>query len=189
MTSLNRVVILGAIVLLGCAGPKKAATADSSGTKVGVLRISSPAFVDGGEIPHRFSQFGEGISPAVEWSGAPESTRTFALVCRDPDAPMGTFVHWVIYEIPESATGLPEGVPPVPIVVGGGVQGMNSARTFGYVGPRPPVGPAHRYVFTLYALDEQFGFGPGLPENELMEMMAGRILDSAKLVGRFKRPD
>lgn len=188
MANLKRAAFLTVVVLLACAGTKKAAPVDSSETKMDGFRISSPAFADGGEIPHRFSQFGEGISPALQWSGAPESTRTFALVCRDPDAPMGTFVHWVIYEIPSSATGLPEGVPPAPIVAGGGVQGMNSARRFGYIGPQPPAGPAHRYVFTLYALDEQFGFGPGLPENELMEMIAGRILDSAKLVGRFKRP-
>jgi Raf kinase inhibitor-like YbhB/YbcL family protein len=182
-------VLAAAVVLLGCGGAKKAETAPSTGAETGTLRIGSPAFADGAAIPQKFSQFGEGVSPALEWSGAPEGTQTFALVCRDPDAPMGTFVHWVIYEITDSAKGLPEGVPNEPMVQTGGIQGTNSARTFGYVGPRPPAGPAHRYIFTLYALDQQLGLGPGISEQELIEQIRDRILDSAKVTGTFRRPE
>jgi hypothetical protein len=177
-----------AVVVLGCGGAKKAETAPGAGAETATLRMSSPAFADGAAIPQKFSQFGEGVSPALEWTGAPEGTKAFALVCRDPDAPMGTFVHWVIYEIPDSAKGLTEGVPAEPMVQTGGIQGTNSARTFGYVGPRPPAGPAHRYIFTLYALDQQMGLGPGLSDQELMEQIRDRILDSAKVMGKFKRP-
>lgn len=181
------VAVLAAVVL-GCGGAKKAETAPSTEAKAGALSISSPAFADGETIPHRFSQFGAGVSPTLEWSGAPEGTRSFALLLRDPDAPMGTFVHWVIYGIPDSATGLPEGVPNEPTLADGAKQGANSARKVGYVGPRPPAGPAHRYIFTLYALDQQMGLGPGLSEQELMEQIAGRVLDSAKVMGKFARP-
>lgn len=181
-------VLALAAVVLGCGGAKKAETAPNTEGKMGKMRISTPAFADGAEIPQKFSQFGEGVSPALEWSGAPEGTMSFALVCRDPDAPMGTFVHWVIYEIPDTAKGLPEGVPAEPMLQTGGIQGTNSARRFGYVGPRPPAGPAHRYIFTLYALSEQMGLGPGISEQELMEQIQEKILDSTKVMGKFKRP-
>ena len=151
------------------------------------LELSSDAFDAGGRIPARFTGQGEDISPALAWSGAPEGTKSFALIMDDPDAPMGTWVHWVIYNIPGSSTGLGEDVPLDEVLGDGARQGTNSFRRIGYGGPNPPPGPAHRYIFTLYALDAELDIAPGAEKREVLAAMKGHILAQASLKGTFGR--
>nr|HPQ61182.1 YbhB/YbcL family Raf kinase inhibitor-like protein [Syntrophales bacterium] len=110
--------------------------------------LKSPAFEEGGMIPDRHTCDGENISPPLEWEGAPEGVKSYALLCEDPDAPMGSWVHWVVYDIPPSIAKLPEQVPSEAVLVNGGRQGTNDFYRMGYGGPCPPSG-THRYFFRL----------------------------------------
>jgi Raf kinase inhibitor-like YbhB/YbcL family protein len=136
------------------------------------LRISSPAFMDHGPIPERYTVDGENVSPRLSWGGAPEGTRSFALVVHDPDAPLvDGFTHWVLYGIPPDATGLPEGSSHF-------TAGTNSAGAAGYGGPAPPPGHgAHHYYFWLYALDEDADLEPGLDRRALLERVEDHVLE------------
>ena len=147
------------------------------------IELRSPAFSDHAPIPHRFSLDGENLSPALEWIGVPEGAAELALLCEDPDAPGGTFVHWVVAGLDPSLSGLPEGqVPP------GAVEGANDYGGTGYGGPRPPVGdPAHRYFFRLYAVAEPLGVPPGASGEDLRNAMEGKELARGTLVGTYQR--
>ena len=151
------------------------------------LSISSPAFKDGDAIPRKFSCDDENISPALIWSGIPGGARSLALIADDPDAPIGTFTHWVIYNLPPGLTGLPEGVAKTAQVTGGGTQGRNSASQTGYFGPCPPPGKAHRYFFKLYALDLEPTLAPGLSAAKLQQAMQGHILAQGQWMGKYQR--
>lgn len=148
------------------------------------LRISSPAFGAGAAIPRRYSGEGEDLSPPLSWSDPPEGTRSFALVCDDPDAPSSRpWVHWVAYAIPASARGLPEAATE------GLVHGRNDFGRRAYGGPMPPPGHGvHHYRFRLYALDGEIAAGPGLSKAELLCAMEGKVLAEATLVGTYERP-
>lgn len=150
------------------------------------LTIRSPAFHEGGAIPARYTCDGEDLSPPIEWSGVPQGAKTFALTCADPDAPSGLWVHWVVFDLPSSVTGLPEGVPPNPEISGGGRQGKNDFRKIGYGGPCPPSG-THRYVFTLYALDSTSGLPAGASRKDLLAAMREHVLGQATLTGTYSR--
>ena len=150
------------------------------------LAISSPAFQDGDQIPVEFTCDGSNTSPALLWSGAPSGTRTFALLCDDPDAPGRTFVHWVIYNLPPAKSALTQGVPPKGELEEGVLQGLNSARRVGYVGPCPPSG-RHRYYFKLYALDKSLALSGSPTKEELMTAMKGHIIEEAQLIGTYER--
>ena len=157
-------------------------SADAAG-----LDLTSAAFDNGGNIPVRFTGQGEDVSPGLKWSGAPEGTKSFALIMDDPDAPMGTWVHWVIYDITAVSRGLEQDIPPDETLSDGSRQGVNSFRRIGYGGPNPPPGPAHRYIFTLYALDTELNLAPGAEKSEVVSAMKGHILAQAELKGMFKR--
>ncbi len=150
------------------------------------LAISSTAFDDGGAIPRQYSCMGAGISPPLSWSGAPAATQSMALVLDDPDAPGGTFVHWVIYNIPASSAGLAEAVPGDARLADGTLQGMNSARRTGYSPPCPPSG-THHYFFKLYAVDTMLSLGAGAGKQELLKAMQGHIVAQGELMGTFTR--
>lgn len=161
------------------------------------LILTSPSFESNGYIPqvHAHTHFGPGSlnkSPAFSWSHAPEGTKTFALICKDLDAVGGTFIHWVIYNIPAKLSKIPEGIAPTPDVpsLDGAQQGRNSYRQIGYGGPNPPVGTrVHRYVFTLYALDKRLESPPqSTTASELEGAMNGHTLASAEVTGRFAAP-
>lgn len=156
-----------------------------------MLTLTSPAFEDGRPIPALHTCEGKDPSPELNWTGAPAGTRSFALVMDDPDAPAGLWVHWVLYDIPGSRTGLPAGVPKDERVLDGAKHGASwGVETFsrrGYGGPCPPPGKPHRYVFTLYALDRALGLPPGKTAAELARAMKGHILAEAKLTGVFER--
>jgi Raf kinase inhibitor-like YbhB/YbcL family protein len=150
------------------------------------FNVSSGAFADGAPIPQDFSCEGENISPPLEWSDYPEGAQAFALICEDPDAPSGTWVHWVIYDIPGSQDYLPEGIAPDRVLENGALQGMNSWRRVGYGGPCPP-GGRHRYFFRVYALDAPLGLKPGVSNTTLLEAMAGHILGEGALMGTYQK--
>jgi Raf kinase inhibitor-like YbhB/YbcL family protein len=159
----------------------------SPGADGATFALSSPAFAEGGTIPTIYTCDGQDISPALAWRGTPEGTESFALVCDDPDAPGGTWVHWVIYDIPGSADSLPEAVLSAPVLADGSRQGKNSWSRTGYGGPCPPSG-AHRYLFRLYALDTFLGLVPGETDGEgLLDAIAGHVLGEAVLTGEYQR--
>ena len=152
--------------------------------RLGNLRITSPAFQTGGQIPKRCGGDGENKSPALEWSGAPKGTQQFALVCHDPDAPLPQgFTHWVLYGIPATTANLPEGQGPT-----AHVSGINDAGRSGYMGPYPPSGHGpHHYYFWLYALDGKVSLKPGLTRSQLLEAIKDHVLEQARLVGTYER--
>ncbi len=151
------------------------------------LEIKSLVFEEGGNIPPKYTCKGADVSPPLSWNGAPEGTKSFALISDDPDAPFMTWVHWVIYNIPAEATGLGEDVPKEKTLPNGTTQGITDFRKIGYGGPCPPPGGPHRYYFKLYALDTKLDLKPGATKNALLEAMKGHILKEAQLMGKFKR--
>jgi Raf kinase inhibitor-like YbhB/YbcL family protein len=151
------------------------------------MQLTSPAFGQGQPIPKKYTCEGPDLSPPLKWSDAPEGTKSFALICDDPDAPVGTWVHWVIYDIPASTTQLQEGVPKAETAPGGAKQGINDFKRIGYGGPCPPPGNPHRYFFRLYALDTELNLRGGATKGDLVKAMQGHILAEAQLMGTYKR--
>ena len=148
--------------------------------------LQSSAFQNGGSIPKKFSCEAADVSPELSWSGVPEKTQSFALIADDPDAPMGTWVHWVIYDLPPNTAKLPEGVPKQEQAASG-AQGKNSSGKIGYGGPCPPPGKPHRYFFKLYALDSKLNLKPGARKPEVEAAMKGHVLAQAELMGKYGR--
>lgn len=151
------------------------------------FEVRSPGFTSGTEIPARHTCDGEDVSPPLTWTAPPANTKSFALIADDPDAPGGTWVHWVLYGIPATARDLPQAMPTRETVAGIGVQGANDFRRIGYGGPCPPPGRAHRYVFKLYALDADLGLAPGRMKADLVKAMEGHVLATTELIGRYRR--
>ncbi|HQM32091.1 MAG TPA: YbhB/YbcL family Raf kinase inhibitor-like protein [Candidatus Hydrogenedentes bacterium] len=161
---------------------------DQEGGTPMTFRITSSAFADQATIPKEYTGDGEDVSPPLAWNGAPEATQSFALICDDPDAPVGTWVHWVIWNIPATETGLAEAIPPErPELSNGARQGTNDFRKTGYGGPAPPRGPVHRYFFRLYALDTALNLASGARKSDLEKALKGHILAQTELVGRYSR--
>jgi Raf kinase inhibitor-like YbhB/YbcL family protein len=150
------------------------------------ITITSTAFADGGMIPKDYTCDGEDISPPLAWTGVPEGTKSLAIICDDPDAPMGTWVHWVLFNIPATVHELHQNMSHAEVLDNGAKHGINDFRKFGYGGPCPP-GGTHRYYFKLYALDIELMQGPGLTKAELIEAIKDHILAEGQLMGRYKR--
>lgn len=151
------------------------------------LQLITAAFADDQPIPRRHALDNENLSPELQWSGAPPATKSFALICDDPDAPTGAWVHWVIYDLPPATTRLAEGVSKSPELPDGAKQGANDFGRIGYDGPRPPPGKPHRYFFKLYALDARPDLKPGLTKKQLLEAIDGHVLAEGQLMGTFQR--
>ena len=151
------------------------------------LVLKSAAFAPGAEIPKKYSCEAENVSPALEWSGAPERTISFALIMDDPDAPAGTWVHWVLWNTPAGAHGLAEAVPKQEQLDNGTRQGRNSSKKIGYNGPCPPPGKPHRYFFRLYALDEKLNLAPDASSADLQAAMKGHVIAQAEYMGTYRR--
>jgi hypothetical protein len=151
------------------------------------IQLTSSAFGEGSPIPRRYTCDGEDVSPPLKWSGAPQDAKSLALICDDPDAPAGTWVHWVLYGIPPTVAELPEGVPASEVVLGGAQQGVNDSRGVGYSGPCPPRGSPHRYFFKLYALDVELKLKPRASKRDVVSAMQGHILAEGQLMGTYKR--
>lgn len=151
------------------------------------LRVSSPQWKMGETIPTKYTGDGADISPPLVFEGVPNGTKAFALICDDPDAPVGTWVHWVIYDIPGMAKGLPEGIPTEGSLSDGSRQGRNSWKKTGYGGPSPPPGAPHRYFFRLYALRAPLGLGPGLSAKEVESAARTKSIEAAQFLGIYRR--
>jgi Raf kinase inhibitor-like YbhB/YbcL family protein len=170
-------VALGACALSAQAQPAKGST----------MKLQSTAFAPNGAIPQKHTCEGTDVSPALSWSDVPANAKTLALIVDDPDAPdpkapKTVWVHWVLIDIPKTATGLPEGGKPLPE---GAREGMNDWKASGYRGPCPPIG-RHRYYFKLYALDTQLGL-KAPTKAELEAAMKGHIVGQAELIGTYEK--
>lgn len=188
-------VALVAISAAGCGGdseddtangPDKATPAIAPAPTDG-LTLTSEAFADNTTIPTQYTCSGDNTSPALRWSGAPANTGALVLLVDDPDAPSGTFDHWVVYDLPASTTELPADVPSVETLASGGKQGKNGVGQIGYMGPCPPAGPEHHYQFRLFALDAPLNLEPGKSKAEVEEAMQTHILAQTMLTGLFGR--
>lgn len=151
-----------------------------------LMEIKSKAFEAGGTIPSKYTCDGEDISPPLFWSGIPKDTQSLALISDDPDAPMGTWVHWVVYNIPPSVNELPEGVPTDKKLTNGALQGITDFKRIGYGGPCPPSG-THRYFFKLYALNKKVSLDAGATKKQLLDAIKGSIIAECELVGKYQR--
>ncbi len=161
------------------------------GTKM-AIKITSPAFAEGEMIPKKYSCDGEGVSPALKWENIPEDAKSLVLISDDPDAPAGTWVHWVVYDMSPNISELPEDIPPVDLLedIEGlnitGKQGVNSGHRIGYQPPCPPYG-THRYYFKIYALDTMLNLKPGASKKKVLKTMEGHITAQGQLMGKYKR--
>jgi Raf kinase inhibitor-like YbhB/YbcL family protein len=150
------------------------------------LQLTSPSFANG-EIPKKFTCDGDDTSPQLAWVAPPAATQSFALTVVDHDAPVGSFVHWVVYDLPPETRGLPEGVPKQDQLADGSRQGQNDFDKIGYGGPCPPGGSSHRYTFSLYALDSKLNLAPGASRSRVEDAVKGHILARSQLVARYGR--
>jgi Raf kinase inhibitor-like YbhB/YbcL family protein len=153
----------------------------------GGFELTSAAFEADASIPVQHTCDGHDVSPPLSWKGTPAATKGFALVCDDPDAPAGMWVHWVLYGIPGASRSLPMGVAPQPTLGDGSRQGPNDFRRPGWGGPCPPRGAPHRYVFRLWALDADLDLAPGMSAAALRKAIEGHVLAEAALTGRYAR--
>lgn len=151
--------------------------------------LSSTSFQNGSEIPKKFTCEGADVSPELSWKDSPAGTRSFALIADDPDAPAGTWTHWLLYDLSAETHSLDENVAKVDELPNGGRQGRNDFRKIGYGGPCPPPGKSHRYFFRLYALDTKLNLSPGASKQEVEKLVQGHTLAKAELMGTYKRKD
>lgn len=151
------------------------------------LKVTSTAFESGSTIPKKFTCDGPDVSPALNWNDPPAGTQSLALIADDPDAPVGTWVHWVLYDLPADARSLPESVPKQEQLANGARQGRNDFGKIGYGGPCPPPGKPHRYFFKLYALDTKLDLKAGATKAGAEKAMQGHILAQGELMGRYGR--
>ena len=150
------------------------------------IKITSSAFEDGALIPAKYTCDGEDVSPPLQWEAVPEGTKSIALISDDPDAPVGTWIHWVLYNLPAEVKELAEAVPADETLPGGARQGTTDFGRIGYGGPCPPSG-THRYFFKIYALDTDVDLPRGADKSELLEAMQGHILGEGRLMGKYAR--
>jgi Raf kinase inhibitor-like YbhB/YbcL family protein len=150
------------------------------------IKLTSMAFKEGAPIPRAYTCDGVNVSPPLEWSGVPKTAKTIAIVCDDPDAPGGTWVHWVFYNLPADNIGLVENLPATEKLAAGGFQGTNDFQKTGYGGPCPPSG-THHYYFKIYALDSELPLKAGATKAETMKAMEGHIVLQGQLMGTYSR--
>ena len=150
------------------------------------IKITSSAFEHEALIPPKYTCDGDDISPPLQWDTVPEATKSLALISDDPDAPMGTWVHWVLFNLPADTRELQENIPKDKILSNGARQGISDFRRIGYGGPCPPSG-THRYFFKIYALDTELALAAGAGKSDLLNAMEGHILAEGQLMGKYKR--
>ncbi|MBN1816425.1 MAG: YbhB/YbcL family Raf kinase inhibitor-like protein [Sedimentisphaerales bacterium] len=150
------------------------------------IKVNSSAFRDGEMIPAKYTADGQDISPPLEWTDLPQGTASIAVINDDPDAPMGTWVHWVLYNLPPEVKSLPENMPPKERLSSGALQGTTDFGRIGYGGPAPPRG-VHRYYFKVYALDCMLDLPAGETKDQLERAMKGHILAQGQLMGKYAR--
>ncbi len=150
------------------------------------IKITSSAFEQGNLIPAKYTCDGADVSPPLRWEGIPEGTKSIALINDDPDAPMGTWVHWVLFNLPADIKELAENIPPEETLLNEAKQGISDFGRIGYGGPCPPSG-THRYFFKIYALDTELSLESGANKHQLLKAMEGHILGQGELIGKYKR--
>ena len=150
------------------------------------IQVTSPAFENEGMIPSKYTADGSDISPPLQWNSVPEGTKSIALISDDPDAPVGTWVHWVIWNIPADKTDLAENIPPDKVLQDGSMQGITDFGRHGYGGPAPPSG-THRYYFKIYALDTMLELPGNSIKADMLSAMEGHILAQGQLMGKYRR--
>jgi Raf kinase inhibitor-like YbhB/YbcL family protein len=151
------------------------------------IELTSSAFRDSEPIPKTYTGDGRDVSPPLRWSEPPAGTNSFAIIADDPDAPRGTWVHWVLFNLPVETRSLPEAVPPQPTLSNGAKQGKNDFGKIGYGGPAPPKGKPHRYFFKLYALGCMLDLQPGATREQVGKAMTGHVLGESQLMGTYGR--
>lgn len=151
------------------------------------MNVASSAFDEGTNIPKKYTCEGTNVSPQLQLSGIPAGTKSIALICDDPDAPMGTWVHWLLYNLPADTTTLAEGIAKTDSLPNGAAQGVNSGGKVGYDGPCPPPGNPHRYFFKVYALDTKLSLASRTTKKDVEAAMQGHILDKAAVMGKYQR--
>ena len=174
---------IGFLLLTGCGAKEPMPAEELEAT----LSLSSPAFQDGGKIPAKHTCEGDDTSPALVWGEPPAGTQSFVLIMDDPDAPLGTFTHWVIFNIPPDTRQLAGAIPTQEKLPDGALQGKNGFGRIGYGGPCPPPGGPHHYQFKLYALDRNLDLKTGASKKQVIDAMQGRILTWGQLTGTYQR--
>jgi Raf kinase inhibitor-like YbhB/YbcL family protein len=179
---LVKIYFIALIIIFGCAACQAPSADVESGEEADMqLKLTSAVFSEGQVIPEKYTCDGEDLSVPLSWFGVPLETKSLVLIADDPDAPGGTFVHWVLYDLPADQVSLKEGMEDI------GTQGENGFRKLGYNGPCPPQGPAHRYFFKIYALDTTLNLPQGATKAEVEEAMQGHILADGQLMGTYQR--
>ncbi len=183
-------VLLAATILLAACGPGQEraggpVSSEHKGAKM-AIRLTSTAFDNGKTIPSEYTCDGRDVSPPLSWSGAPDGTRSYALIVEDPDAPRGTFIHWVAFNVPPDVHGFDAEVEREGKLSNGAMQGTNGFGNVGYGGPCPPSG-THRYFFRIYALDTTLDLQPGARSDEVQSAMQGHVLAEGELMGTYSR--
>jgi Raf kinase inhibitor-like YbhB/YbcL family protein len=171
-------------IFIGCEPEETEQTKQKGETMA--LNVTSSAFEHNGMIPAKYTADGADVSPPLDWEGVPEGTESLVVICDDPDAPMGTWVHWLAWNIPPTAAGLNENVPPDAVLKNGICQGTTDFGRIGYGGPAPPSG-THRYFFKVYALDTTLDLPADSVKQELEDAMEGHILAQGELIGKYSR--
>ncbi len=151
------------------------------------MQLTSTAFTEGGQIPIKHTCDDQDVSPPLKWSGVPVSARSLVLIADDPDAPVGTWTHWVLFDLPPAVTELAESQPATQYLPNQAKQGLNDFRRLGYGGPCPPPGKPHRYFFKVYALDTLLELKPGASKKDVEHAMEKHILAQGQLMGTYKR--
>jgi Raf kinase inhibitor-like YbhB/YbcL family protein len=181
---LSVILIVCTVRLVSAADPKSQTYA--GGHRM-AFTLSSSSFPNGTDIPRKFTCDGADISPELAWADPPAGTKSLVLIADDPDAPAGTWTHWLLYDLPPETTVLHEGVNKVDELPEGGRQGRNDFRKIGYGGPCPPAGTPHRYFFKLHALDRMLNLNPGASRAEIEKAMQGHILGHSEWMGKYQR--
>jgi Raf kinase inhibitor-like YbhB/YbcL family protein len=171
-------LVVAILVEAGCTAKEMPA---SEGEGEMVIQVTSTAFSEGGNIPRKYTCDDINVSPQLSWTGVPQGTKSLALIADDPDAPAGTWVHWVLFNLSPELGGLDEGA------MGLGVNGKNDFRKLGYGGPCPPKGSAHRYYFKLYALDTILNLKEGATKADVEKAMKGHVLAWGQVMGKYSR--
>jgi Raf kinase inhibitor-like YbhB/YbcL family protein len=192
MRRISHILVIGILLLLALAWRDARVAGGTSveaaeGTGAGVLAVSTTAFLSGGAIPRSYTCDGEGTSPDLSWTGAPAGVQSFAVIADDPDAPSGTFTHWLIWNSPAQSKGLEKGVPNDETLTDGARQGRNGFGRIGYAGPCPPPGTMHRYFFKVFALDRKLDVRADAGRDELDSAMNGHVLAQGRVMGTYGR--
>ena len=189
-TTTFALTVLSSLALLSCStGPKALPPeppAKPTPNQKSEITLVSAAFKEGQPIPRQYTCDGVNISPPLEWSGAPKTAKTIAIIADDPDAPAGTWVHWVLYNLPAENIGLVENVPATETLKAGGFQGKNDFGKIGYGGPCPPSG-THRYFFKIYAVDTELPLKAGATKADLEKALEGHVVSKGQLMGTYSR--